>query len=349
MSLVHWPNYVAVVFGFVLIIMIFIFKNKIKDRFKRGGKFLYIFKSDIAMWQTIGIIGLTMLGVRMILIWSYSYTLYWEGLGLHMCRSIITVLFLFMAFRKIELVKYISTLAIIGFVIGLWFNGLNSDLVSDARDSKGFPINFKPLNHNITSVKDMYNVNQWVNNGSIHIATLREKLMLSDGDQFLNLGPDNYFYYDAFIAHYAILLFPIFIWTAYSFKMTTAQFHRMQIGIITFVIVIWTVNVLTNYSSDPHWRSNYWYFGMDANNEQSDTWGAFNAWPQNLFTYLGAGILTTFVFQYIYIFQDKIILQKNLKFIKIIPSKNWEMFKSGYSKGFKHLVKDIFIANNNAL
>ena len=342
LDFVRWPNFVFLVGGFILVLVIFLMKNKLQARFKRGGKFAYIFKSDMAMWQTIGIVGLVALGIRMVLIWTYSYTLYWEGLGLHMCRSIITVIFLFLAFRKIELVKYVSTLGIIGFILGLWFNGIHSEIVSSARNAKGFPIGYKAIGHQPTSVKDLFNVHSYTHNNGVYTPSQRERLMLSDGDKFLNLGPDSVFYYDSFAAHYVILLFPIFIWTAYGLKMDAKHFHRMQISIISFIVVIWSVNIFTNFSPDPHWRSNYWYFGMDANNEQSSAWGSLNGWPQNLFSYTGIGFLMTIAMQFVYVFQDKIVFQKEKKFIKLIPSKNWVMFKEGYSKGLKSLIKDIF-------
>jgi len=319
----EWQTYFPWIFlGIALVIWVILFftKDKIKKRFDRGGKFLW-FKSDETLWRAVGIIGLAFTLFRTIFYASTKYPLYWTNFNLHLCRIHVMIVFSLMAIGKFRWIKYITYVSTMGVIAGFYFGSETSDIVN---------------NHDVYSTS-------WdtakATPGYEH--KIMDELLYKDKFQFFSVGPDNWWLYDFVFAHLSITFFPIFIRIAYGQKFTSKELNIMQLSYIFGIIVIWSLNSITDQLSDPHWRMNNWYIGDSNANDNIDTLGWLSGWPQNVFTYTFLGIATTYVFHFLWMFLDKFHFFTNNKIVTISKSKHWEEYKQERSIGWSYY-KNIF-------
>ena len=332
-----WVNYIVFFLILFIAIGLYVAKKTLRRIGQTGGR-RWIFKNEEVMWRTIGIIGIIFIFARLSIMWIFGYSLWWEGIGLHMCRALILVVFLLFAFNKPLWTKYLLYMSMIGFTFGILFNYEESDKVSNAWEHTGNTWRLK-YNH----VGDWFSDNWTTKNGEKIDLTHFEKLMLKDGIHFYSVGYDNWFIYDTYLAHIALLLFPLYIYISRDLKISAVQTHRTHILFMLIFVFFWLINIATSYSPDYHWRSNYWYAGKDEYNEMKEIYGPTSHWPWNIFSYPIVASTGFFGFHFMTQFADKLVFFEDGKKVTKIKSKNWASHKKEYSVGFKQFIKSLFI------
>ncbi len=355
---VTYGKWIALALALVIILTIFLFKDKIHNRFKRGGKILF-FKSDVAMWQTIGVIGLIVSVARAALFWVYAYPLYWENLGLHLCRLHLWIIFALLATKKLDWIKYITYISIIGAFFGILFNNENSLGLNNAFQpaSDG---TYDALQHLDPSTGHWTQVfansgdhftdggYRWVkgilstsnetlpssipSTVSTHLASNMEAVAYFDGFKFYHIGWGSIWIYEFIASHLFLIFLPLFARAAYKSEYTNTQFARTVFYYMVIAFTFWIINIAMDGISNPHWRANFWYIGRDRNNDFIHALGAVSAWPQNLFVYALLGTIINFAFHFIWIVADKVHFHgkgKNIFKPTIGKSDAWNEFKKG--------------------
>ena len=348
-----WVNYLVFVVTILIALSFFIFKKQLRKIGSDTGR-RWIFKNQEVMWRTFGAIGISFIIGRLVIMWVFGYSLWWEGLGLHLCRGLIFTIFLFLLFNKPQYMKYLMYLAIVGFIFGILFNYEQSDKVTNAFNAKGiyqyYDVNGKSGNSAMPTLTDLnkkvYLTNPTTATTNIQAMKLShfERLMFADGITFYHAGYDNYFIYDTYLAHIALLLVPLWYFISRKQRVSVIEFHRLQLAFFTIVIVMWVLNIILAASPDQHWRSNFWFIGKNEYNDMHSALGPLSAWPQNIITYILLGVVFTITFHYMFMIGDKYEFFKDGKFVTKSKSKNYALTKQEYKDmGFKTLMKRVFL------
>ena len=315
----RWTNYLIFGIGLLIIFLFFIFKRKIKKSFESRNRYLFFFKNETTMFQSVGVVGLLFIIARISIMWIQGYPLYWEGLGLHFCRFLILLIFLFLAFGKIDWIKYLVYITFPGFIFGVLFAYESSDVINKLGSSNSEWTSNYPIGEYHAIPFD--DIKVFKNVKLVNIEQF-ERLMIWDGITHYGDGWDNWFIYDIYIAHLALLLIPTYIYFAKNQKISVVEFHRIQVIFFILAIIFWIFNILLDLSPDVHWRSNFWYFGVNRNNNMSETIGVLSEWPTNIITYSVIALIITAIIHLIYLTSDKFIFFEDKKFLRIIKSKN---------------------------
>ena len=323
MEFTPWVKFVIIPIGFIILAMIFIFKTKIKKVF--DGKLSN--EKHLLKWKVIGYLGIFYTISRMMLMFVGGYPLRWEIIPLHVCRLLILLIFIFLAAGKVEWTKYLIFLSVIGFSLGMYFNYEAADQINSMTNGKGY-------------IKD--NVYIDFKTGKRENIDILQKIMLEKGLTFYSVGLDNFYWYDVIFAHLTILILPIFIWTAYSFKFNVIEFHRMQVIISMLLAGFWLLNIGANLIPSKSWKSNYWYIGLNENNDHYLALGKLSSWPQNIFTYWMLGVVfTSLIYLCGMMLEGKWII-KDKKIINKYKPRLFKELKEEYSKGYKYMFTQVF-------
>lgn len=123
-----WPSYSKwIVLGItlLLLVLIWVFKNKIKAFFKR---------KEEKVWDTrlawLGAITLVFQVFKLILYVIYKYPLHWELLWLHICRIHMIVICVLLIIKKKELIKYVVYISTMGALFAMYFGTQSWDGVA---------------------------------------------------------------------------------------------------------------------------------------------------------------------------------------------------------------------------
>lgn len=329
---VHWVNYVVVILGLIILSLIFVFRRKLKTRWSRKTKYLFFFNKEQTMWKFVGYLGLVISIARISIMWIEGYSPYWEGLGLHLCRLLIILLFIFLAFGKVEWTKHLIYFGIIGFLFATVFIDEESDVINGIANGK------------LTSTGATFETIRVLDANKMSVETTQlDKLMILDHMTFFHAGFDNFFLYDVYLSHLLLLLIPSYIFFSKGYKMSIVRLYKTQLIYITVGVLLWIVNWTTSYSPDPHWRANFWFLGTKEVNSMDNVFGVFSQWPQNV---ISAIIISTIIItgiHAIYTFSDKFIFFEDGKFVQKVKSENWKEIKNEYKQlGFKGIFKEVF-------
>ena len=325
-----WTNYLFFAIGVIVVIGLFMAKRKLREIGSRDGK-RWIFKNEGWMWRTIGIIGTLVTLTRLTLMWVYGYPLYWEGLGLHLCRALLLIMFLMLSFNKIKYIKYLIFLAIVGFIAGILLTWESSDAINNAYDSNGNYLYKGSVTY------DNFYAEIRGDGGKVLNLAHYERLMLADGFKYYHAGWDNFFSYDVYLAHLSLLIIPTYIYISRNQKLSVKQFHVMQITYIGITTLMWLLNIALSYAPDMHWRSNFWYNGKDEYNNMSNLMGPLLKWPVNYIFYVVVGIIMTQGWFLLMSVMDKLEFFKDKKFITKVKSKKWVVLKKEYKELFSKI------------
>jgi len=300
----------------IALISILLTKDLIKKRFDRGGKFLF-FKSDIVLWKTIGFIGLGTALLRIILLIVFNYPLKWEIIPLHLCRLLSVVVFTILATGKVEKLKHLTYLGVIGSFFAFMFLNEHSEMINEMGKNK---------NWNISDYINGSNGFDVPHNG--YHPTNQEKIMAENHVSVYSAGFDMWLTYDFLIVHVSILLFPFIVRSAYSIKITNKEFIINSILFPALILLLlWLINIATSYIPDKSWRSNYWFIGTDANNDNNRALGILSGWPQNIFTMSALGFILITGQHFIWMAINKLHFFTNGKFIRVEKSQAYNDFK----------------------
>ena len=298
-------------------ISIFFTKDLIKKRFDRGGKFLF-FKSDIVMWKTFGFIGLTTTLLRTILLIVFNYPLKWEIVPLHLCRLISVIVFIVMATGKVDKLKYVTYLAVIGSFFAFMYLHERSDMINEMGNKKTWD-----LRAYISGEAPFNKQNQ------DFVPINLEKIMIKNKVTVYSAGFDMWLTYDFLIVHLSILVFPLVARSAYNMKFSNKELIIYSMLIPSLILIsLWLVNIGTGKVADEAWRSNYWYTGFDENNDNKQVLGVLTKWPQNVFTMLTLGLILNVAQHFIWMGINKLRFFSNGKFIQVLKSEAFKDFKT---------------------
>ena len=346
----NWIKWAVLLFGLTALTIIWMFKKKINRHYNSGRKILF-FKTKESYFQTVGIVSLTLYIIRWIIFIATGYPMHWENLNLHLCRIIGLYIFLVMSFRRFELVKYVAYLAIVGFLFGMIFAGAESNFINnsnnagqftDYTDMNGGNIHIakgKLLDSNNKAITQVIQIST----GDTHNITILERIFMRHGYTHYHVGMDNMHFYESYAIHLSILLFPIYIMISFDYKLSVVQYHRFNIYGILFLLFVWLLNAGLGNISDIRWRPNFWYVGMDANNDMKAALGWLSAWPQNFFSYAIISLIIPSLMHLIYVTQDKLTFFEDGKFIQKSKSIMYVEAKKEYKRGFKSIFVEALI------
>lgn len=300
-NLEWWPYTKWVVYGLiiVLLILIFIFKDKIKHNHitnKRGIMNLY-FKSYDTFYRVIGWVIIAAQFLKLLLYLLGGYPLYWEHLMFHICRIHMFAIGILLILNKKELLKYITYISILGALLAIQFGEISWNTV----------------------------------NG------IKKELFEKHNIQFYGAGADNFFYYDFFLLHIMIIVIPVYLWTAYSWKLETHKLYRSILFYWAGILFMWLTNWLSIYIPDKEWWSNNWYIGRNEVNFYHNALGYLSSWPGNLIFITLLGTAVSHLFHLVWIGQTY-IKYKNFRLVRI-ESITWTTFRDSYNK---KLIYNIF-------
>lgn len=306
----YWPSYskwIAFAIAFIGLLLIFVFKKQIKqfNQNRKGKKSLFIFKDGDEMLRWFGVFMLAYTFAKIGIYEANDYPFKWEHLMLHICRIHFMIMMIFLVIKKKELIKYSTYISMMGAFFAIWFGQID------------YGLNVAP-------------------NGTA--LTLKGQLLIDNDFTFYHQGWDNFFFYDFYFIHLFIILFPVYVWTANSYKITTVNLHRSQLIYIVGIVLIWVFNIISSYMPMEWWANN-WYIGPDAHNDFNEAIGWFSGWPQNLPSYLIIGIATSMIFHMIWIGQSCLEFNFSKKFLSVKKNENWKLFTSAYNK---KLLKNVF-------
>lgn len=156
----------------------------------------------------------------------------------------------------------------------------------------------------------------------------------------MDIGVDNYIFWDYFIIHSSSIIIPIYLFTCLkpTFYKSTICYSILVMAV--FTIFIFILNICLSYVSDPRWKPNWFYLGIPKLNGIDDMLepilGSLVGYPAILFTFIIIGIFMYVGLTAIYINSDKIDFvwrdKKTNKItfkINIIQSENLLNFSDG--------------------
>lgn len=314
-----WHNYylyIAFAITIIALLLISMFRFKIRNWWSNKQRWFFVFKKEDHFWRFIGFLIVLVQIIR--LIFFLDYVNRWELLSLHLCRLHILVLGLMLMFKLKNKVKFMMIMASIGVIFAFVFGNLSTG-------DKFNEIMADPANAN----------KAWTWDQVVNIKELShtEKLMLVHGFKFYNVGPDNFFFWEYFFAHMAIVIIPAFIWVANHQKMSLKEFFAMQLVYLGLAIMAWGFDWATAGLQDTRWNANLWYIGTNADNDMSSALGWLSAWPQNLITYAGVlGVIVTWTLYMIINLFSNLVWFEEGKIVRVKHSQQWIWFKRDFRK-----------------
>lgn len=260
----YWKpsGYIVIVISLLLITAIYFKRNNIVAFNKRASKNIG-FKNIDRIYQIIGFIGIVYVILRTIWFIQVDYINKWELLNLHLCRLHLLLVFMFLAFKKKELNRFVAYIALAGGMIGVGFGSL---YVSPEKLSES------------GSIYSLHGITRY------------------------DAGFDSAIYWDFTIPHLLVMVLPIYFWIASGKKLTTSNVNIVMTFYFIAAISLWIINFVTSRLPWSEWRMNNWYMGTDINNPFKNMLGKLSAWPQNLLTYPTIGFIIFITFHHIYLF-----------------------------------------------
>ncbi|MGL5205400.1 MAG: hypothetical protein ACRC7B_00600 [Metamycoplasmataceae bacterium] len=156
----------------------------------------------------------------------------------------------------------------------------------------------------------------------------------------VEIGYDNYFFWDYFIIHSSSVVLPFFIMTFLkpTFYKKEVLYFILVMSVIT--IIIFLLNLALSKSSNPRWRANWFFLGIPEVNEvvldMLSFLGPLVGYPTILFTFIVFGIIFYSLSTFIYLNSDRVIFTwyKDHKFHysihpDFVPSRNMYYFING--------------------
>ncbi|MGL5205399.1 MAG: YwaF family protein [Metamycoplasmataceae bacterium] len=155
----------------------------------------------------------------------------------------------------------------------------------------------------------------------------------------MEIGYDNYIFWDYFIIHSSSVVLPFFIMSCLKpvFYKKEIMYSLLIMGGVA--IAIFLLDLALSKVPDERWRPNWFYFGVPEVNgvqELLSFLGPLIAYPTLLFTFIVIGIVTYTSATFIYMNSDRIQFtwERDHKWhyrlhAKIIPSENMKHFKQG--------------------
>lgn len=326
LSFETWYKYIFMGIAFAVLITIFLTKNIIRRRFDKGGNF-WFFKSDIALWKTIGYIGLVVLVGRTSLYIYGGYPLYWENLNLHFCRFLMFLVFSLLAAGKPQWLRYIMIQTLLGAFLAFYFTNEKSEYVSYMANNPG------------KTLSDFKNV---IGDQSFKPTTL-ELGAIAKGFKFYNHGLDSFLTIETLTGHLSILAFPLIAMSAYGTRLTNRELHISYMFGVLAAVSFWLINWGSTLIPDKGWHSNFWYLGTNDSNDNANALGPLTSWPQNIVSYPLMNFVAMTLFQYIAMFLNKFQPFKDGKFMKVQKSEWFADSKKEYSVGFIPYIKTLKI------
>lgn len=156
----------------------------------------------------------------------------------------------------------------------------------------------------------------------------------------MEIGIDNYVFWDYFTIHVSSIILPV-----YLFACLKPVFYKSEMAYTILImwiatLTIFGLNLELSKLSDPRWRPNWFYLGIDELNGIDELLAPFLgplvSYPGILFTFTAFGIIFYLGFTFIYINSDRIhFIWKDEKLNKfkfkaiITPSENMNHFIDG--------------------
>ncbi|MGL5204618.1 MAG: hypothetical protein ACRC63_00040 [Metamycoplasmataceae bacterium] len=161
-------------------------------------------------------------------------------------------------------------------------------------------------------------------------------------DQFggVEIGYDNYFFWDYFIIHILAIILPFFIMTFLKPSFSKKEVFYFILIMIKIAIVIFLLNLALSKAPDFRWRANWFFLGVPEVNgtilEIFSFLGPLLSYPTILFTFIVIGIIFYLLATFIYLNSDRIIFTwyQDHKWhysihADIVPSENMNYFLHG--------------------
>ncbi|MGL5590451.1 MAG: YwaF family protein [Metamycoplasmataceae bacterium] len=155
----------------------------------------------------------------------------------------------------------------------------------------------------------------------------------------MDIGYDNYIFWDYFIIHGSSVVLPFFIMSCLKpvFYKKEIMYSLLVMGGVA--VAIFLLDLALSNVPDERWRPNWFYFGVPAVNgiqELLSFMGPLVDYPTLLFTFIVIGIIMYTSATFIYMNSDRIQFtwykdhrwHYSLK-AKIVPSENMNQFKHG--------------------
>ncbi len=159
----------------------------------------------------------------------------------------------------------------------------------------------------------------------------------------MDIGIDNYIFWDYFIIHTSSIIMPIYLFTCLkpSIYKSTISYSLLWMGI--FTIFVFILDIALSNVPNPRWRPNWFYVGIPKLNgiddKLSPILGPLSGYPTILFTFIAIGIFVYVGLTTIYIYSDSLDFiwinpeTKKVCFrIKKIKSQNLFILKEGPKK-----------------
>lgn len=301
--------YTLVTLVFITLILLWLFKRQIKEKYDNSPHKYLFFKSEKALNMTVGISILIFFFFRVAILSTGQFINKWEIIPLHLCRLNIFLIGIILLFNKPKYIKYIAFASIGGALIGL--------ALPDLR----FPIK-EPF--------VLYDID-----GS-------SRIIEAGPDKknwfYLQMGFDNYFFYDYLAAHIFILSTPIIFWILRGEKISFKDALIIWGFLVGLIIVAFIVNSITDTYVPKKlvaWRTNYLYNGINEINARfSAILPPLTSWPYMVITQVVLATIIVPLFILFYLLQDKlkVSIQGKKVVFKTGNSETYEYFKSTLPK-----------------
>ncbi len=151
-------------------------------------------------------------------------------------------------------------------------------------------------------------------------------------------GSDNFWFWDYLLLHIYSFVVPFLLFAISKFEYT----FKTTVVTITFFVVMcllmFGINfALDTYAKDPTWKSNYWYLGLNENNDLYQKFGKVVAWPTHILLFIFLGIVLTILFIAVWALFDKIYIIKEEGKIKAYVTRSdfWVKYKESMKQFFK--------------
>ncbi|CAL59281.1 hypothetical protein E5287_02890 [Mycoplasmopsis agalactiae] len=151
-------------------------------------------------------------------------------------------------------------------------------------------------------------------------------------------GADSFWFWDYLLLHVYSFIVPFILFAISKFEYTFKTTVETIAFFVVLCLVMFGLNfALDTYAKDPSWKSNYWYLGLNENNDLYEKFGKVMAWPTHILLFIFLGIVLTVLFVAIWALFVKLHIVKVEGKIKAYTTRSefWASYKESMKQFFK--------------